>query len=168
MHINQGQIGFRFQADAARPVHEAARMFADSSAHASSQGFRLPRFFRATRQSASHRPADERFPKTPMPFVQPFGKFRSRPFFQEKSMSSVSSPIVVDARQARAESIGYLALAYTGKRLPLDVHLSAAGHYIGTADKDGPVSRESEHYFRSYQAASKALTKGRWQQRLHP
>ncbi|MBO9356006.1 hypothetical protein GG851_18615 [Bordetella petrii] len=83
-------------------------------------------------------------------------------------MSFVSSPIVADAQQARAESIGYLALAYTGKRLPLEVRLSAAGHYIGTADKEGPVSRESEHYFRSYQAASKALMTGRWEQRLHP
>lgn len=83
-------------------------------------------------------------------------------------MSFVSSPIVIDARQARAESIGYLALAYTGKRLPLEVRLSAAGHYIGTADQEGPVSRESVQYFRSYQAASQALVKGRWQQRLHP
>src|SRR3546814_4948036 len=41
--INRGWAGCRFQTDAARPAHEAARMFADSSAHASSQGFRLPR-----------------------------------------------------------------------------------------------------------------------------
>lgn len=83
-------------------------------------------------------------------------------------MSFASSPIALDAQQARAESIGYLALAYTGKRLPLEVRHSAAGHYIGTADEEGPVSRESVQYFRSYQVASKALVKGRWQQRLHP
>lgn len=65
-------------------------------------------------------------------------------------MSFVSSPTVIDVRQARAESVGYLALTYTGKRLPLEVHLSAAGHYIGTADEEGPVSRESVQYFRSY------------------
>ena len=61
-----------------------------------------------------------------------------------------------------------LALAYTGKRLPLQVHHSAAGHYIGTADEDGPVSRESVEYFRSQHAADHALTTGRWQQRIHP
>ncbi len=52
---------------------------------------------------------------------------------------------------------GYLALAYTGKRLPLQVLRSAAGHYIGTADEDGPVSRESVEYFRSQHAADHAL-----------
>ncbi|AKU14444.1 hypothetical protein AzCIB_4558 [Azoarcus sp. CIB] len=45
---------------------------------------------------------------------------------------------------------------------------SAAGHYIGTADEDGPVSRESVEYFRSQYAAEHALATGRWQQRLHP
>ena len=44
----------------------------------------------------------------------------------------------------------------------------AAGHYIGTADEDGPVSRESVEYFRSQHAADHALTTGRWQQRIHP
>lgn len=70
--------------------------------------------------------------------------------------------------QARADAIGYLALIHVGKRLPLQVCHSAAGHYIGTTDADGPVSRESTQYFRSYQAASRALTTGRWQQRLYP
>jgi hypothetical protein len=45
---------------------------------------------------------------------------------------------------------------------------SAAGHYIGTADEDGPVSRESVEYFRSQHAADHALATGRWQQRIHP
>jgi len=57
---------------------------------------------------------------------------------------------------------------HTGKRLPLQVRHSAAGHYIGTADEDGPVSRESVEYFRSQYAAEHALATGRWQQRLHP
>lgn len=70
--------------------------------------------------------------------------------------------------QARADAIGYLALIHVGKRLPLDVCHSAAGHYIGTTDEDGPLSRESVQYFRSYQAARHALTTGRWQQRLDP
>jgi len=70
--------------------------------------------------------------------------------------------------QARAASIGYLSLAYAGKRLPLQVLCSAAGHYIGTADADGPVSRESACYFRSQHDADQALATGRWQQRLYP
>lgn len=83
-------------------------------------------------------------------------------------MSLASSPALASAAQARAASIGYLALAYTGKRLPLQVLRSASGHYIGTADNDGSVSRESVDYFRSQHDADHALTTGRWQQRLYP
>lgn len=83
-------------------------------------------------------------------------------------MSLVLSPDPLSAIQAKSASIGYLSLTYAGKRLPLAVLHSAAGHYIGTADLDGPVSRESTQYFRSYQAADRALSTGHWQQRLHP
>lgn len=72
------------------------------------------------------------------------------------------------ATQARAESIGYLALTYVGKHLPLQVRHSAAGYFIGTTDENGPVSRESFDYFSSYQDADQALATGCWQQRLHP
>ncbi|WP_459056959.1 hypothetical protein [Stenotrophomonas sp. PSU-St22] len=82
------------------------------------------------------------------------------------SLAFASAPL--SAEQARAESIGYQALVYVGKRLPLQVLCSAAGHYIGTADADGPVSRESVSYFRSHNAAEHALQTGRWQQRLNP
>ncbi len=82
------------------------------------------------------------------------------------SLSSLAAP--PSAAQARADVIGYLALIHVGKRLSLQVCHSAAGHYIGTTDADGPVSRESAQYFRSYHAASHALATGRWQQRLHP
>ena len=105
----------------------------------------------------------------------PSGGIRSRqgvvlPVFnhQEKTMSLAFASAPMSAEQARAESIGYQALAYVGKRLPLQVLCSAAGHYIGTADADGPVSRESVSYFRSHHAAEHALQTGRWQQRLHP
>src|SRR3546814_20265824 len=54
-------------------------------------------------------------------------------------------------------SFGQLALTYCGKFLPLEVLQSAAGHYIGTRDTEGPVSRESREYFRSYDAAQRAL-----------
>lgn len=64
--------------------------------------------------------------------------------------------------------VGHLALICTGQRLPLQVLRSAAGYFIGTADNDGPVSRESAGYFPSRQAAEGALATGCWQQRLHP
>lgn len=41
--------------------------------------------------------------------------------------------------------------------LPLTVLKSAAGFYIGTEDDDGPVSRESEEYWPTKEAAEKAL-----------
>ncbi len=53
-------------------------------------------------------------------------------------------------------SFGQLALTYCGKFLPLEVLQSAAGHYIGTRDTEGPVSRESREYFRSYAASKEA------------
>lgn len=81
---------------------------------------------------------------------------------------SHSPPASPSSSQAQAEPIGYLALTYVSKRLPLQVRQSAAGHFIGTADDNGPVSRESVEYFRSYEAAELALSAGHWQQRLHP
>lgn len=81
------------------------------------------------------------------------------------SLAFASAPL--SAAQVRAEAVGYLALADTGKRLPQQVHHSAAGHYIGTADEDGRVSRESVEHFRSQRAAEHALPTGRRQQRLH-
>lgn len=81
---------------------------------------------------------------------------------------SHAPPTSPSAAQARAESIGHLTLTYVGKRLPLQVRQSAVGYFIGTADENGPVSRESVEYFRSYQAADQALSTGRWQQRLRP
>ncbi len=65
-------------------------------------------------------------------------------------------------------SFGQLALFYTGKFLPLQVLSSAAGHYIGTRDSQGPVSRESREYFRSEHAAERALERGGWSQLANP
>lgn len=62
--------------------------------------------------------------------------------------------------------IGRLA-AQSGYRLPLEVLQSANGFYLGTADEEGPVSRESEEYFPSFEAASQALNTGAWTQRDH-
>ena len=66
------------------------------------------------------------------------------------------------------QPFGQLASAYCGKFLPLEVLQSAAGHYIGTRDTKGPVSRESREYFRSYTAAQRALERGGWSQLAIP
>ncbi|EIF29950.1 hypothetical protein BCh11DRAFT_05410 [Burkholderia sp. Ch1-1] len=81
-------------------------------------------------------------------------------------MSLVPNVKPLTAKQARSESIGYLALLYTGHRLSLQVLHSASGHYIGTVDEEGPVSRESLQYFPSAEVAHDALATGRWQQAL--
>ena len=66
------------------------------------------------------------------------------------------------------QSFGKLASNYCGKFLPLEVLQSAAGHHIGTSDPEGPVSRESREYFRSYAAAQRALERGGWSQLATP
>jgi len=63
---------------------------------------------------------------------------------------------------------GHLAFVFTGQRLPPQVLRSAAGFYIGTCDKDGPVSRESHEYFDSHDLALHALNTSCWQQRSDP
>jgi len=44
-----------------------------------------------------------------------------------------------------------------GLRLPLQVLQSAAGYYLGTADEEGPVSRESVEYWPTEAQAQTAL-----------
>ena len=65
---------------------------------------------------------------------------------------------------------GLLARETAGLRLPLQVLRSAAGHYIGTADDEGPVSRESVEYWPTAEEAEAALEAGShaWTQRDHP
>lgn len=67
--------------------------------------------------------------------------------------------------------VGMLAREYCNKRLPLQVLQSAAGFYLGTADEEGPVSRESAEYWRTAAQAEKALA-GKpgqdWTQREEP
>ncbi|EMR0646294.1 hypothetical protein JJP89_08360 [Enterobacter hormaechei] len=72
------------------------------------------------------------------------------------------------SQQASFGQSGHLALIHCGKFLPLEVLHSAAGHYIGTRDTEGPVSRESCQYFRSYAAAQRALERGGWSQLATP
>ncbi|CFL24426.1 hypothetical protein [Burkholderia pseudomallei] len=64
--------------------------------------------------------------------------------------------------------VGALAWRYTGKRLPLRVLRSVAGYYIGTADDEGPISRESVEYFPIRDLAERALVADCWTQRIIP
>lgn len=57
-----------------------------------------------------------------------------------------------------ASQLGYM-------RLPVQVLQSAAGYYLGTINETGPVSRESQEYFSSHEAATKALATGARTQR---
>lgn len=61
---------------------------------------------------------------------------------------------------------GKIASRECGMQYPLQVLRSAAGYYIGTADGFEPVSRESEEYYRSEDAAKQALELNLWTQRL--
>jgi len=64
---------------------------------------------------------------------------------------------------------GQLALAWSGKTLPLVLLESAAGFYIGTFDPNfGPCSRESQEYFGTLDQARAALAAGTWTQRVGP
>ena len=55
-----------------------------------------------------------------------------------------------------------------GYYLELQVLQSAAGFYLGTWDDEGPVSRESQQYWKTYEEAAQAIESGEWIQRLHP
>lgn len=69
---------------------------------------------------------------------------------------------------SQSSSVGQLAQTHLGEHLPLQVLHSPAGYYIGTADSDGPASRESVEYFPTQAAASQALQTGAWTQRTTP
>jgi len=67
------------------------------------------------------------------------------------------------------QQTGYLAVKYCGLSLPLRVLCSGAGYYIGTgSDELGPVSRESEEYWPTRDAAQTALDTGNWTQKHTP
>jgi hypothetical protein len=65
---------------------------------------------------------------------------------------------------------GALAL-FCGQTLPLEIHQSAAGFYLGTYRFDVemgcpmPYTRESNEYWRSHQLAENALSTGAWSQK---
>ncbi|AUX71567.1 hypothetical protein [Erwinia pyrifoliae] len=59
---------------------------------------------------------------------------------------------------------GFLA-AENGYQLPVEVLSSGRGFYIGTANEQGPVSRESAEYYKTRRQADIALEKRQWTQR---
>ena len=59
---------------------------------------------------------------------------------------------------------GQLARQWCKLELPLQVLHSNSGFYIGTADGDGPVSREGVEYFQTHATALQALQDGTWTQ----
>ena len=63
--------------------------------------------------------------------------------------------------------VGCLAKAICNLSLPLEVLQSARGFYLGTADQDGPCTRESVQYWSSEADAQEALATGMWTQRTH-
>lgn len=63
---------------------------------------------------------------------------------------------------------GMLAYEITGERLPLQILHCERGYYIGTADEDGPVSRESLEYWKSGEFAHIAFKNNAWTQRDEP
>jgi hypothetical protein len=77
----------------------------------------------------------------------------------------MSRPLPATTQQPLVSTTGLVALIYARKRIALKGLHSAAGHYIGTSDREGPVSRESVEYFPTRAAALHALDSGAWTQR---
>lgn len=66
-------------------------------------------------------------------------------------------------------AIGHLAKKFCGCELELQVCRSAAGFYIGTMDPMmGPVSRESQEYYRTHEEAHSALINNTFTQKEMP
>lgn len=63
---------------------------------------------------------------------------------------------------------GVLAKQYLDVSLPLLVLQSNAGFYLGTADDDGPCSRESVEFWPARGGAEQALLKDEFTQRQEP
>lgn len=64
------------------------------------------------------------------------------------------------------QQYGELAYDHSLEKLPLRVLRSNAGFYIGTFSPElGPISRESQEYWRERHEAEHALESGHWTQR---
>jgi hypothetical protein len=58
---------------------------------------------------------------------------------------------------------------YEGTKVPLKVHQSGAGFYLGAVDPETgePIARDSVEYWPTQEAAQHALDTGEWTQRTH-
>jgi hypothetical protein len=65
----------------------------------------------------------------------------------------------------RPGPIGKLAYDYYKVSLPLVVCKSASGYYLGTVDDGGPVTRESNEYWRKEESARYAFENHEWTQK---
>lgn len=74
----------------------------------------------------------------------------------------------VPSQPAAPAQYGHLAMKYDGVELPLQVLPSRGAFYLGTADHEGPLSRESAEYWPTQAAAEQALATGAWTQRTQP
>ena len=73
----------------------------------------------------------------------------------------------MNTENEKIRPMGMLAAA-AGYSLPVEVYISAAGFYIGTASPElGPVSRESVEYWETAEEAIHALENGLWTQRYN-
>lgn len=61
--------------------------------------------------------------------------------------------------------IGYIAHT-AGYLLNIQVLKSSAGYYLGTKNRQGVVSRESEEHWQTEQEALEAYTSDEWTQRV--
>lgn len=86
---------------------------------------------------------------------------------EEKKRATIAAG-KLDFNDGRWVKFGELARSYLNKRLELQVLQSAAGWYIGTANEEGPCSRESNEYFESRAKADDALANGNWSQKEQP
>lgn len=77
--------------------------------------------------------------------------------------------VIVKNHRSPDVQYGHLAELYCQVKVELQVMDSNAGFYLGTWTKDlGSISRESEEYFKTHDAATAALGSGEWTQRVTP
>lgn len=82
-------------------------------------------------------------------------------------VSTATVNLFLDAA-SQPKPVGFLALKYCGKNLPLQVLQSTRGFYIGTTDEGLPCSRESVQYWSKREDAASALESGMWTQMMAP
>lgn len=83
-------------------------------------------------------------------------------------LTLLTKSFAVPSQAAAPVQYGHLAMQFDGVELPLRVLASRGAFYLGTADNEGPLSRESAEYWPTQAAAEQALATGAWTQRTQP